>query len=96
MEADQALHSRKDILEIHDDPAMNVVHVDVTVCVDVHIGSPALYKHLCGQNQENGPGAFRGGRARKGRVPTSKSGRQGLSAEGVSAGHQHLWPFPAC
>ena len=42
MEANQALHCLKDILEIHDDPANNVVQVDGMVCVGVPIGSPGF------------------------------------------------------
>ena len=42
LEADPALHCLKEILEIHDDPADNVVQVDGMVCVGVPIGSPAF------------------------------------------------------
>ena len=42
LEANPELQGLKDILEIHDDPANNVVQVDGMVCVGVPIGSPAL------------------------------------------------------
>ena len=42
LEATPALQGLKDILEIHDDAANNVVQVDGMVCVGVPIGSPAF------------------------------------------------------
>ena len=42
LEANPALHGLKDILEIHEDPANNVVQVDGMVCVGVPIGLPAF------------------------------------------------------
>ena len=42
LEANPALHGLKDILEIHEDPANNVVQVDGMVYVGVPIGSPAF------------------------------------------------------
>ena len=42
LEANPALQGLKDILEIHEDAANNVVQVDGMVCVGVPIGSPAF------------------------------------------------------
>ena len=40
MHADEALHSLKDILTVHDDPFKDVVQVEGMICVGVPIGSP--------------------------------------------------------
>ena len=42
MEADEALHSLKDILTVHDDPSQDVVQVEGMICVGVPVGSPAF------------------------------------------------------
>ena len=42
MEADEALHSLKDILTVHDDPSKDVVQVEGMICVGVPVGSPAF------------------------------------------------------
>lgn len=42
MEADEALHSLKDILTVHNDPSQDVVQVEGMICVGVPVGSPAF------------------------------------------------------
>ena len=38
MEADEALHSLKEILTAHDDPSQDVVQVEGMICVGVPVG----------------------------------------------------------
>ena len=41
-EADEALHSLKDILTVHDNPSQDVVQVEGMISVGVPVGSPAF------------------------------------------------------